>query len=118
MKIILFISAIFIIFIGLTSVSVLVDAVVNGCGSARIAPYANQVLRLGGEGILIKCCNEHDACYGSCINRWDCDSDFKRCLFKSCHSQIDLKRKHLCKLDSSLMISLVDNYGGEYYHCH
>lgn len=43
-------------------------------------PFINQ---------FIHCCDEHDICYGTCLNDKDeCDLKFKKCLYKRCSENI------------------------------
>lgn len=74
-------------------------AATNGCGPEG-AKVDNAYLPFDG---MTKCCNEHDICYGTCNKDKDeCDLSFKRCLYRICDNNKQLKEVEFirtgCKL--------------------
>ncbi|RZF43392.1 hypothetical protein LSTR_LSTR001653 [Laodelphax striatellus] len=74
-------------------------AATNGCGPEG-AKVDNAYLPFDG---MTKCCNEHDICYETCNKDKDeCDLSFKRCLYRICDNNKQLKEVEFirtgCKL--------------------
>ena len=93
------------------------EAVVYGCGPSSFTEFADFVLNLTGESVLIDCCVKHDKCYGMCVRnntQSKCDDDFEQCLNSAC-KQIDESHSDLCNVDSSAMVKLVREFGKNFF---
>jgi len=64
-----------------------------------------------GSPLFLKCCNEHDKCYGTCgAEKGKCDGDFGSCLVSSC--RVTMLGTPTCLLAAAAFTIAVASGGG------
>ncbi|XP_014241589.1 group XIIA secretory phospholipase A2 [Cimex lectularius] len=87
--------------------------VTNGCGPEGLnvnvdAPFYND---------MVKCCNTHDVCYGTCNTlKEKCDLTFKRCLYSTCENKnLDSLVLKACKGAAKVLFTATQSIGCKFF---
>ncbi|UJR34466.1 hypothetical protein I4U23_021873 [Adineta vaga] len=92
----------------------------NGCGPRFL--NIDPLLKITGLDEIIKCCNGHDNCYGTCGKSKDtCDDEFGKNLNQTCEQYggwlklDDQSKKVTCSVGGKILYTIVNNLGQPFY---